>query len=776
MTVNTTSITSGPYIGNATAAEFAYDFPVDNARQLTVFETNGTGVVSTLVLNTDYTVAGVGNDSGGMVTRSAGALPNGWRWYIRSNYLETQDTDFNSQGGFFPDVHENAFDKLTILIQQLLDRIGRTFRLSDSYSGPLPLSIDEPRAQQILRWRSDLTGIESVPLSSLDPDLIATDQIPLVFPNVASMQSFAAPMVGMILETEGWALAGDEGGNRYEVRSSGVPILGRVIALQNGLFGHAIFPGGVRKPEQYGAVGTGDVTTALLNWLQLGGRLTANGTYNHSSTLNLIRPTIIEGTGTFTWSGLNVARDQFFVSSSDVKISKGITIDGGHSDETYAGGYIVNHNGIHVRGTDAARLTGVELNCEVLNQGEACVIAEFTDGLTCNSPHWHRGGAYGFYGLSTNGTRIYEPVVDNIYPGITGSPVNAPYWNAYGITFTNFTGQPVCDDCAVFSGQVTNVTSWEAYDTHRGTNISFIDCSSEGCGQGIAIESVQGGFPSKNIKIIGGTHKGYGVGHTRSGQTYDTGGGVVANGGGPGEFGTELTIKGVTVDNMGGAQPGTSAAAFKIEQWKTFKVIGNSACNAYQWGFRCHVENQDGVMIGNSVDGVIVRNAIMSAFSFSNQTFCVVDDNTVSGLPSGGKAWDIPIPSGFNFGIKFGIGNVVEGSGIDAFADSTYQNILAGSAYLGSAKAVLQYNGATNTIVDRMGVTSVSKNAVGDYSVTFNFTGNNTLAITCGGSQPMIEKVSSSINTVQIRTRDSSGTLADDTDLSITAHAMVQRK
>lgn len=129
MTVNTTNITSGPYEGNGVADTFSYTFRIEDKTQLTVYETDATGAQTTLVVDTHYTVDGIGNDGGGTVTRVAGALPTGYSWYIRSNYDETQKTDFDSQGGFFPDVHEKAIDKLTFLMQQLKDRLNRTLRV-----------------------------------------------------------------------------------------------------------------------------------------------------------------------------------------------------------------------------------------------------------------------------------------------------------------------------------------------------------------------------------------------------------------------------------------------------------------------------------------------------------------------------------------------------------------------------------------------------------------------------------------------------------------------
>lgn len=159
MTINTKKVTSGPYAGNDIADTFSYTFKITDKTELSVYETDDSGVETLLTVDTDYTVNEIGNN--GTITRTAGALPTGYQWYIRSNYEETQLTAFGSQGPFFPDIHENAMDKLTMLIQQILDKIGRTFRLSDSYSGPLPLTLENPDGGKVLRWKPDETGIEN---------------------------------------------------------------------------------------------------------------------------------------------------------------------------------------------------------------------------------------------------------------------------------------------------------------------------------------------------------------------------------------------------------------------------------------------------------------------------------------------------------------------------------------------------------------------------------------------------------------------------------------
>jgi len=167
LTVNTTNITSGPYPGNGIADTFSYTFKVEDKTQLSVYETDDSDVETLLTVDTDYTVLGIGDDPGGTIVRVAGALPLNFEWYIRSDYKETQLTAFSSQGAFFPDLHENAMDKLTFLIQQLLDEKSRSPSVSISYSGDLPLTLDDPVAGLLLRWKDDLSGLENTSGSSL---------------------------------------------------------------------------------------------------------------------------------------------------------------------------------------------------------------------------------------------------------------------------------------------------------------------------------------------------------------------------------------------------------------------------------------------------------------------------------------------------------------------------------------------------------------------------------------------------------------------------------
>lgn len=213
MTINTKKVTSGPYTGNDIADTFSYTFKINDKTQLSVYETDDVGVETLLTLNTHYTVNNIGNS--GTVTRIAGALPTDYEWFIRSNYEETQLTAFGSQGPFFPDIHEDMADKLTMLIQQLINDKERSPSLSLSYRGPLPISLDDPVAGWAVRWSTDLSTLEvfdidaryvnvdgdtmTAPLAGPDPAK-PSDYIPLsygdsIYVNIAG-DTMLAPLAG----------------------------------------------------------------------------------------------------------------------------------------------------------------------------------------------------------------------------------------------------------------------------------------------------------------------------------------------------------------------------------------------------------------------------------------------------------------------------------------------------------------------------------------------------------------------------------------------------
>ncbi|MCU0987910.1 MAG: hypothetical protein MUC89_23815, partial [Acetobacteraceae bacterium] len=111
------------YVATGGQTVFPYTFRVFAAGDLVV-ERLRAGVTTTLVLTTDYTVSGVGNDAGGNVTLTAGALA-GDTIAIVSNQPNQRSTDFSESGDFRAAAVNAELDRLWIGIQQLAQELAR---------------------------------------------------------------------------------------------------------------------------------------------------------------------------------------------------------------------------------------------------------------------------------------------------------------------------------------------------------------------------------------------------------------------------------------------------------------------------------------------------------------------------------------------------------------------------------------------------------------------------------------------------------------------------
>ncbi|MDK3204750.1 hypothetical protein QMQ04_22080, partial [Escherichia coli] len=116
MTVST-EVDHNEYTGNGVTTSFPYTFRIFKKSDLVVQVSDLNGSVTELVLDTGYTVTGAGTYSGGSVVLPS-PLAAGWRITIDRVLDVVQETDLRNQGKFFPEVHEDAFDYLTMLIQQ----------------------------------------------------------------------------------------------------------------------------------------------------------------------------------------------------------------------------------------------------------------------------------------------------------------------------------------------------------------------------------------------------------------------------------------------------------------------------------------------------------------------------------------------------------------------------------------------------------------------------------------------------------------------------------
>lgn len=110
------------YTGNGQTTSFDYEFRIFKNSHLLVQVTNLEGVITTLVLGTDYTVTGVGASGGKVVLTNP--LAAGWAISLDRNLPIVQETDLRNQGTFYAETHEDAFDYLTMLIQRVFSSFG----------------------------------------------------------------------------------------------------------------------------------------------------------------------------------------------------------------------------------------------------------------------------------------------------------------------------------------------------------------------------------------------------------------------------------------------------------------------------------------------------------------------------------------------------------------------------------------------------------------------------------------------------------------------------
>jgi hypothetical protein len=173
MTINSETRRTSTFYGDGLTTVFPFAFKLFNGSQaVVVMSSNVTGDLP-LTFGVDYTVALNADQDvspGGNVTLLQ-PLALGFALTIKSGVPYNQLINITNPGGFYPTVVNDGFDKLTILIQQVIDQIlhpEETPALSRiSYIDTLPVSgtsvtVDFPD-QQFVVEPSALITINGAP-------------------------------------------------------------------------------------------------------------------------------------------------------------------------------------------------------------------------------------------------------------------------------------------------------------------------------------------------------------------------------------------------------------------------------------------------------------------------------------------------------------------------------------------------------------------------------------------------------------------------------------
>lgn len=136
MTISSATRKAGPFFCNGSTDTFPFAYKVFTSADVRVVLTDPSGAESDLVLGTHYTVSlnanQDANPGGSVVTTTA--YPGGYLITLTSKLQNLQPVTLTNAGGFYPKVQNDAFDRVTILIQQLAEQVARSVKVSISSS------------------------------------------------------------------------------------------------------------------------------------------------------------------------------------------------------------------------------------------------------------------------------------------------------------------------------------------------------------------------------------------------------------------------------------------------------------------------------------------------------------------------------------------------------------------------------------------------------------------------------------------------------------------
>lgn len=167
---------AGPFLGNGVTTVFPFEMRVMQASDVVVTHTDVTGV--DVVLGGGFTVTvnpDQGENPGGFVTLSV-APETGEKITLTTDAPSTQEKTF-SNNGFFPAELNEVHDRLTVLVQQVEEKVDRAIKLPVSVAGfdtQLPL----PVADNAIGYNSTGDGLANIDIPEMRADIARSLKYP----------------------------------------------------------------------------------------------------------------------------------------------------------------------------------------------------------------------------------------------------------------------------------------------------------------------------------------------------------------------------------------------------------------------------------------------------------------------------------------------------------------------------------------------------------------------------------------------------------------------
>ena len=158
MTVTTTTATKA-FTGDGSTTDFAYNFKILASSDLTVYlRLIASPYTETLQTETThYSVAGVGDAGGGTVTMVT-APPTTDQLILLRAVPQTQLTDYTANDAFPAETHEEALDRLAMIVQDQQETLDRTLKVSKTVTDLTTPEFSDPaaaRADKFLAFDGD---------------------------------------------------------------------------------------------------------------------------------------------------------------------------------------------------------------------------------------------------------------------------------------------------------------------------------------------------------------------------------------------------------------------------------------------------------------------------------------------------------------------------------------------------------------------------------------------------------------------------------------------
>lgn len=223
MSVTQTATRIAREAGNGAKVAFDFSFKIFDETDLIVYNESSSGVYTEKVLTTHYTVDFDSDDESGTVTWVT-APANGTYSVIVGDMPQTQGTTFPREGSSPAKDYENAYDRHTILLQEMQEELNRCVKSPQTPVNPDPIDVDPLEDRRALVAEDNGDGTWTLVPSEYDPDEAQTDAAASATAAAASATAAAGSATAAAASATAAAASAGTAGTRYaHVEGAGAP-------------------------------------------------------------------------------------------------------------------------------------------------------------------------------------------------------------------------------------------------------------------------------------------------------------------------------------------------------------------------------------------------------------------------------------------------------------------------------------------------------------------------------------------------------------------------